>query len=241
MWSLLLVVPVSSLRAGPLSPRVGSLAHLLDSLTRQDASNPTLNDLSGGFLSLLLGRRHHLAIVHTLSHVVRLQGGVDLLESVEVTTATLSTSFVLLDQPNGLHDVQIVEVERVVGCLFDGLRSLETLHQNVVDLCFFFVGGQDLLGWTVIIGLLLSFLSFFLATLLSFLGFAAAVNFLLEDEVDGDVVVLLEVARHRDLNHRWIILEIKEKTVKMDVDGALAEVEVDEPLFELTNASNRAF
>ena len=27
----------------------------------------------------------------------------------------------------------------------------------------------------------------------------------------------------------------------MDVDGALAEVEVDEPLFELTNASNRAF
>ena len=117
------------------------LTHLLDSLTRQNASDSTLNDLSRCLLGLLLGRCHHLSIVHTLSHVVCLQGGVDLLQSVKVTTATLSTSFVLLDQPNGLHDVQIVEVECVVGCFFDSLCSLEALHENVVDLCLFLIGG----------------------------------------------------------------------------------------------------
>ena len=178
--------------------------------------------------------------MHAFASIARLHGGVDLLQSVKITSTTLSTSLVLLNQTDGRCDLEI-ESEWVVSNLFDGLGRIETLGQDVVDLELFFSHSHNMLLWTIILGLLLSFLALLLlATLLTLLSLATTVNLFLEDDVDRDVIILLEVARHWDLDHRWVILQIEEETVKMDVDGAGTEVVEDQEFLDLANAANRA-
>lgn len=99
------------------------LPHLLDGLTGEDSTDLVLDDLSGLFLGLLAVRRVQLAVVHSLANIVVLDLTSDLLESVQVTATTLTTSLVLLDQTDSRRDLQI-ESEGVISDLLNRLGSL---------------------------------------------------------------------------------------------------------------------
>lgn len=100
--------------------------------------------------------------------------------------------------------------------------------------------GDDFGFRGIVLSLLLPFLALFLTALLFFLTAAVADNLLLEDEVDRDLVILAEIAGHWDLNHGRVVLEVKEETVEMDVDGASTEVVEDEELLDFANAADGA-
>jgi len=200
------------------------LSHLLDGLTSQDTTNAALGDLSGLLLLLLLGGSLHLAVVHALAVLVGLKLRSDLLQSIEVTSTTLATSLVLLDETDRGSDIEI-ESEGIVIDLLDRLSSIETLYQNVIDLSFLFSHGEDLLLGGVIVGGLLLALALLLALSFSLLLLlAVTLDLFFEDEVDGDLVVLLEVAGDWDLNDGGVVLEIEKETIQMDVDGTSTEV-----------------
>lgn len=114
--------------------------------------------------------------------------------------------------------------------------------QSFVDLGLLFVHGKDFLFRSVIVILLfLAFFTTLLSTFLAFLLFATfTLDFLLEDDIDWDLIIFFEVAWNRDLNDGWIVLEIEEKTVQMHVDRTLAEVVEHEVLLDFANSANRA-
>lgn len=101
--------------------------------------------------------------------------------------------------------------------------------------------GSDLLFWGIVSGSFLSLLAL-LTALLTALFFLStfADNLLLEDNIDGELVIFAEVARHGDLDHRGVILQIEQQAIEMDVDGASTEVVEDEVLLDLANAANSA-
>ena len=216
-------------------------AHLLNGLASENTTDEALGDLSSVLFVFLLSRGEHLAVVHTLLNVVSLHGTGDLLQRVEVTTATLTTSFVLLDKTNSLHHLDI-ESERIVCDFFNRFGGSPTIEKSLVDLGVLLVHGEHLLGLLIIVGLLLFLaLALLLTALLAFLLFATfALNLFLENDVDGNLIVLLEVAGHGDLNHRRVILQIEEETIKVDVDGARTEVVEDQVLLQLANTADGA-
>lgn len=73
------------------------LSHLFDCFASKNCTNATLHDLSRLLFLFLFGRSLHLTVVHTLAVLSGLKLTVNLLERVQVTSTTLSTSFVLLD------------------------------------------------------------------------------------------------------------------------------------------------
>ena len=215
-------------------------AHFFDSLTSEDTADEALRDLSGMLFVLLLCRCQHLAIVHALLDVVRFHRARNLLQRVKVTSATLTTSLVLLDQADGLNHFDI-EGEGVVGDFFDGLRGGPTIEQGFINLGILLVHGEHFLRFFAIIILLLSLLLLRFAALLSLLLLAVtALDLFLEDNVDRDLIVLLEVAGHRDFNDRRVILEIKQEAIKMDVDGAGTKIVEHQVFFELANTADGA-
>lgn len=216
-------------------------AHFFDGLTSEDTADEALRDLSGMLFVLLLCRCQHLAIVHALLDVVRFHRARNLLQRVEVTSATLTTSLVLLDQADGLNHFDI-EGEGVVGDFFDGLRGGPTIEQGFINLGILLVHGEHFLRFFAIIILLLSLLLLLrFAALLSLLLLAVtALDLFLEDDVDRDLIVLPEVAGHRDFDDRRVILEIEQEAIKMDVDGAATEIVEDQVFFELANTADGA-
>lgn len=142
----------------------------------------------------------HLAIMHAFADVVGLDGAGDLLERVEITSSTLATSFVLLNQTNSSRDLQ-VEREGVVSHFLDRLCRVEDGLHYFVDPHLLLVHGDDLLLWRIVLGLLLFALLFLGLLLFLFLSASVALNLVLEHDVDRDLVVLPKVARHWDLNH----------------------------------------
>ena len=161
------------------------------------------------------------------------------MERVQVTASTLATSLVFLDQTDGRGDLK-VKGEGIVSDLLNRLVSLKTSHQDLVDLLFFLDHRFDLFLRRIVVSSLLLLFAFLATTLFALLLLAVALNGVLEDDIDGDGIILLEVAGHWDLDHGGVVLKIEEKTVKMDVDGAGTEVVEDQVLLDLANAANRA-
>jgi len=185
------------------------LTHLLDRFASKNCTNAALYNLGRLLFLFLFSGSLHLAIVHTLTVLGGLELAIDLLERVQVTSTTLSTSLVLLDKTDGGSDFEI-KSERVISNFLDGLSRIETFLEDVIDLGFFLVHGENLFLGTVIVGTCLLFLTLallFPLTLLLF--FSITLNLFLEDEVDWDLIVFLKVAWNRDFNDRWVILEIK--------------------------------
>jgi len=88
------------------------LPQLLDSLTCENSSNQALIDFGCVLFVLLLGWSHHFPVMHAFPNIVRFHGTCDLLKRIKVTTTTLATSLILLDETNGCGYLK-VEIERV--------------------------------------------------------------------------------------------------------------------------------
>ena len=155
------------------------------------------------------------------------------------TIAALTTTLVLLDQTDGRHDLHIKR-ERVVHNLLDGLRALVVLAGVV---CVHDCVDQELLllhGLGLRLGLIIgSFLLFLLAgLLLLFLLSRVALHLLLKGQFNLDLVVLFEVAGHRDLNDRGIVFQVKKELVEVDIDGLGSRIENAQVLLHLANTSH---
>ena len=217
------------------------LTHLLDCFAGKDSSNEALDDFSGLLFVFLFGRSEHFTVVHALANIIGLVDASDLLQGVHVTATTLTTSLILLNQADGRGNFQI-QGEWIVGYFLDWLSRLEALLQSLVNLGLLLVHGEDFLfGSVIVILLFLAFFATLLSTFLAFLLFATfTFDFLLEDDIDRDLIIFFEVAWNGDLNDGWIVLEIEEKTVQMHVDRTLAEVVEHEILLDFANSANRA-
>lgn len=217
------------------------LTHLLDGFAGKDSTNEALNDFRCLFFVFLFGRSEHFTVMHALANIISLIDASNLLKGIHVTATTLATSLILLNQADGRSDFQI-EGERIIGNFLNWLSRLEAFLQSFVDLGLLFVHGKDFLFRSVIVILLfLAFFTTLLSTFLAFLLFATfTLDFLLEDDIDWDLIIFFEVAWNRDLNDGWIVLEIEEKTVQMHVDRTLAEVVEHEVLLDFANSANRA-
>ena len=135
-------------------------------------------------------------------------------------------------------DVRDVQSEGVQDDLIDGVLVVESLLQLLINVHLLLAKGWIDLGWSIILSLLLLTL-LLLASLLSLLFLAAlTLDLLLEDDVDGDLVVFLEVAGHRNLNNGWIVLQIEQETIQVHIDGPCSVVEVDQVLLHFTDPAN---
>lgn len=208
-------------------------------LARKNASNAALDDLGSEALLLLDGDFGHLAFADLALVFIGDSfldvSALDLLDS----DAALTTSLVLLDETNGRDNLH-VEREGVVHDLLDGLRSLvvgarQVSVHDLVNQEFLLLHG---LGFGL--GLVISrLLLLFLAGLLLFLFLASVTfNLLLEGHLDLDLVVLLEVLGHGDLNNGWVVLQVEEQLIQVHIDALGPGVENAKVLLHFANASH---
>ena len=154
------------------------------------------------------------------------------------TLSTLSATIILLNEPDCLLDID-VERERILNHLNLWLVTLANLvHELTNKSCLL----DEWHGWWLLIALIivLLLLLFLLLLWLLFLLTALLLNWLLKDEVELDSVILTEVTWHRDLNHRWIVLQIEEKLVEMHIKRILSRVELRDLELELADPTNGA-
>ena len=162
----------------------------------------------------------------------------DLLENKENTLSPLPTSIILLNQANSLLDINI-ESEWILDHLYLWLVALVVLDHEVVN--------QGLLveqrhGRYLLLFVVVSLLLLFLLLLLGLLLFLSALllNWLLEDQIQLNAVIFSEIPRHWNLDHRGIVLQVKQQLVQVDVDGLLPGVELCDFILKLTNSANSA-
>ena len=74
------------------------LAHFFNRLTRQDASDQTLDCLCRIFFSFLFGLLLAFAIMKAFPHITLFKLSSDFLQSTQVTATTLTTSLIFLNQ-----------------------------------------------------------------------------------------------------------------------------------------------
>jgi hypothetical protein len=158
------------------------------------------------------------------------------------TDATLTTTFILLNQADSRNNLH-VKSEGIVNYLLHGLGSLVvrsrqvSVHDLVNQELFFFHGLR--LGF----GLLFNHLLFLLTSFfrLSCFLLAGASNLLFESHLDLDLVGFFEVLRYWDLNDRRVILQVEEQLIEVDVHAQFPWVEITEIFFHFTNASDGGF
>ena len=149
---------------------------------------------------------------------------------------TLSTSIVLLDDPNSLNDINI-KSKWILNYL--NLRLIITLillEQMVHQMALFVKGHGWWLLFSFIVILLLFLLLFcllFLLTTTFFLNFGQLY-------FNWNSVIFLEIARYWNLNDRWIILKIEQELIHVDIDRVGSWVQLDQLLLHLANTSDSA-
>lgn len=213
------------------------LPEFLNLFARHNTSDQTCNNQAR---RLLVGRINCLctAFEDHLLFLLLLGFDLEILQEILVTHPALATTFVLLDHADCLNDVLVLQKENVVNNFLDGFIGVECLFALFLDPLVLLVLSDHLFLLLVLI-LLLLFLTLLGLLLLLFLFFlAASVDLLLENQVHVYAVVLCEVSWHRDLNHAGIVLEVKEQTVKMHIDGVRARVELTHLLFGLADADH---
>ena len=89
-------------------------------------------------LGLLLSRLLHFTVTQSLGVLGRFFKRGKLLEGVEITTSALPTPLILLNQPNGGADFEVVS-RWIQSNLLYRLCRIETFHEIEIDLCFLLV------------------------------------------------------------------------------------------------------
>ena len=113
--------------------------------------------------------------------------------------------------------------------IFNGLVDAAELFLKVLG---------NFLGLVIVVRLLLLLLFSLLSLLLLlFLG-TLLLDWVLEGQLDGYLVELLEVARHGDLDDRGVILEIEQELIQVHVHGGGAGIEENQVLLDLADAAN---
>jgi hypothetical protein len=216
------------------------LTHQFDLFTGKNSSNTALDELSGDLFLLLVSGFGHLAFTHLTFGLIRNELGQVLLQYLLDTDATLTTTLVLLNHADGRHNFHI-EGEGIVDDLLNWLRTFVVgprvvrVH-NFIDQEFLLFHRLRLGHNLLIFGLLL-FLFLSLLGLLFLTGFSF--NFLLESHLHLDPVVLLEVPGNGDLDNRWVVLEVEEQLVQVNVDGLRPRVKQDKVLLHLADTGDR--
>ena len=215
------------------------LSHLLNLFSGQDSTNVALNQLCRFIFSLLCTGLDHVSIVHFLSCVNIRQLFVDFVHEVQVTVTTLTTTLIFLDKSDGM-DVWNIESIWIKNNFIYRVLVVKCLFELLINMHLFLSKRWVNFWWGIIICLLL--FTFFLTSLLfSFLLLTSfSFDFLLKDDIYWDLIILLKVAWDWDLNHRWVILQIKEKSIQMDIDRASSVVEMNKEFLHLTNSANSA-
>lgn len=154
--------------------------------------------------------------------------------------STLATSVTFLNKSNS-HLNDNFQVEWILDHFVFRFISIVPHLEKIVDHVVLLLDVHHwLLDFLFIILLLLAF-GFLTFCLLFFLLVIILDDLLLELNIDWNSIVLSEVSWYRDFNERWIVLEIKEKLIQMNVDGVWSWIVDDQILFELTDSRDCAF
>ena len=96
---------------------------------------------------------------------------------------------------------------------------------------------DGLLGLLVIVDLLLLLLLFALLYLLSLFATLLLDRFP-ELDIDGDLIKFTEIARHGNLDDRWVVLEVEQQLIQVHVHAGRSRVEEYQVLFDLADPAN---
>lgn len=163
------------------------------------------------------------------------------LDGLDTVTA-LTTTLVLLNQTDSggyLH----IESERIMHDFFDRLRTLIILarvvgvHDFIDQKLLFF--HRLRLRFRLLFSSFLLFL--FTCFLLLFLFASVTFDLLFKREFNLDFIVLFEVGGNGNLNNRWVILQVEEELVEVDVDRLGTRVEKTKFFFHLTDTHHCRF
>ena len=126
----------------------------------------------------------------------------DFFQKLLETVAALSTSFVLLNNVNCEHKLHILRSKRILNDFLNWFSCFERLLALICDPAFNSVDGIHFFFLFIIVSLLLFSLFLLLRLLFSLLFLlASTINFLLEDQVNINSIILLEIARDWNFNN----------------------------------------
>lgn len=220
------------------------IANTVHEFSCEDALHASLQ-IHGRLSLQLIGvfLRDQASLPLLLLLVLHLSVGERLVDEVQTVT-TLPASVVLLNHTDGEGAAELTEHHGLLDDFRFRIAVVVLLLHQPVDEVLLLVEPE----WLRLLLLFLIVTTFlFLALLaltafLSFLLLATLVDCFLELDVHGNAIVLGEVARHRNLDHGRIVLQIKEKLVQVHVDRALtAVVPGNHVLLDVADARDRAF
>ena len=196
------------------------LAHLFDLFTGKNTFDAPLNEF-GCYRFFLSGVGIiHLTLFDLALDLIGVNLRVVLLQDLLHAESALTTTLILLN-PADSRDYFHVESERIVHDFLDWIGAFIVctgivLVHVLIDHKLLLAHGLWLLRWLLFSSLFLAFLLFrwffflFLASV--------ALDFFFEGQLDLDLIVFLEVAGHWDLNYGWVILQIEQQLVQVNVD-----------------------
>jgi len=161
-------------------------------------------------------------------------------EDHQDSLTTLPTSIILLDQSDGINDINIEGEWILYDFSFRLVITLVLLHQVIDELLLLCQWHWKLWFLTFIIILLL--LLFLLFTSLLLLLFSSIFFYsFFECKINLDSIIFTEISGHWDFNDRWIIFEIKKKMVQMNVNRLLSVVIGNHLILDLAYTTDGAF